>query len=120
MKITKIIPMALQSFRVNPFHTFLSCLGIIIGVGALFSILSLADGMEALARVKVAERTNLKSFSIAAKTTELVDGLRITKEQIAHLNLEHAAALADKLKDSEVQMTNNVNTYLKAPNDTGV
>ncbi len=118
MKLIQIIPMALQSFRVNPFHTFLSCLGIIIGVGALFSILSLADGMEQMARAKIAERANLKSFSIAANGTEMIDGLRIPKEHIAALNIGHIQQLDTLLQDSEVQMNNTVNTYLKRSDDT--
>jgi len=118
MKIIKIIPMALQSFRVNPFHTFLSCLGIIIGVGALFSILSLADGMEEMARTKIAERANLKSFSISSKTTEMVDGLRIPKENVAAFTMEDVRKLDSLLLDSKVGMMNSTNAYLNRTDDS--
>jgi len=37
---------AFRDVRKNLFHTLLSILGIVIGVGALVSILSLIDGME--------------------------------------------------------------------------
>lgn len=38
--------MAFSSIRSRLFHTLLSVLGIVIGVGALVAILSLIDGME--------------------------------------------------------------------------
>lgn len=108
--------MALQSFRVNPFHTFLSCLGIIIGVGALFSILSLADGMEQMARDKISSKANLKAFNISPVTGNRIDGLWIKKDNFETFRIDDAKALDTLLQDSKVQMTNRTNAYLFNPN----
>jgi len=115
MKITSIIPMALQSFRVNPFHTFLSCLGIIIGVGALFSILSLADGMEQMARDKISSKANLQAFNISSVTGEMIDGLWIKKDSFEVFTTDHVEAMGQLLTHSKVQMQNRANAYLSNP-----
>ena len=45
-----------ETLRANPLRTILSTLGIIIGVAALVSVLSVGDGMERLARSRSAAR----------------------------------------------------------------
>lgn len=107
--------MALQSFRVNPFHTFLSCLGIIIGVGALFSILSLADGMEQMARDKISSKANLQAFNISSVTGEMIDGLWIKKDSFEIFTIDQVEELSQLLTQSKVQMQNNANAYLSNP-----
>lgn len=107
--------MALQSFRVNPFHTFLSCLGIIIGVGALFSILALADGIEQTARDRISLRGNLKSFNVGAITRVQKDGIWIAKDSFEYINIQHAYALQDSMRDSKIQLMNQSNALLRHP-----
>ena len=50
-KIFNSFALAFTSIRSNLFHTFLSVLGIVIGVAALVSILSLIDGMAGVCRI---------------------------------------------------------------------
>jgi putative ABC transport system permease protein len=54
-RILQSFLLAFQNIRSNLFHTFLSVLGIVIGVGALVSILSLIDGMEEFARAQITQ-----------------------------------------------------------------
>ena len=117
MKFTQIVPMALQSFRVNPLHTFLSCLGIIIGVGALFSILSLADGMEKMAREQITSTSNLQSLAIVPINRERVDGIFINKDTFDVFTFKQARQLRDELKDVNLQMQNSRTVFIQSPID---
>ncbi|MBV6640044.1 MAG: ABC transporter permease, partial [Cyclobacteriaceae bacterium] len=57
---------AIESIRSNLFHTFLSILGIIIGVAALVSILTVIDGMESLARDQITRTSSLNSIVVSS------------------------------------------------------
>ena len=48
-----------DTLRANPLRTLLSTLGIIMGVAALVSVLSLGDGMERFARAQIERTTDL-------------------------------------------------------------
>ncbi len=61
-------------------HTVLSVLGIVIGVGALVSILSLIDGMEKFAKDQISKTTPLNVISIASKTHRVVNNISIRKD----------------------------------------
>ena len=63
-----------DAMRVNPLRTVLSTLGVVIGVGALVSVLSLGDGMERAARAQIERTTDIQTVGISAKTTEQIDG----------------------------------------------
>ncbi|MBT8220402.1 MAG: ABC transporter permease [Bacteroidia bacterium] len=112
------LPMALQSFRVNPFHTFLSILGIIIGVGALFSILSLADGMEKMARDQITSTSNLQSIGIVPKNSEMVDGIRIQLDSFEIFSTNQARDLAVQLGNSKLQMRNTRHSLVSLQGDS--
>lgn len=107
-----IFPMALQSFRSNPFHTFLSILGIIIGVGALFSILSLADGMEKMGREQITSTSNLQSLAIQSKQYTTIDNLRVKLDDFEIMSIAQTRDLENKLNDSRIQMTQAENILL--------
>jgi putative ABC transport system permease protein len=66
---------ALDQLRVNTLRTILSTLGVIIGVGALVAVLSLADGMEDFTRNEVERTTDVQTVSITSKTTVYQDGI---------------------------------------------
>ena len=63
-----------DAMRVNPLRTVLSTLGVVIGVGALVSVLSLGDGMERAARAQIERTTDIQTVGISARTTERIDG----------------------------------------------
>jgi putative ABC transport system permease protein len=62
------------ALRINPLRTFLSTLGVIIGVAALVAVLSLGDGMERTARERIGTTSDLQSMSVASRTVENTDG----------------------------------------------
>jgi putative ABC transport system permease protein len=65
---------ALDALRRNPLRTMLSTLGIVIGVAALVSVLSLGDGMERSARDRIAATTGLHAIVVEPRTREQIDG----------------------------------------------
>ena len=62
------------SLRENPLRTILSTLGVVIGVGALVSVLSLGDAMQGFVRGELERTTDVQTLSMRAKTQELIDG----------------------------------------------
>ena len=110
--------MAAQSFRSNPFHTFLSILGIIIGVGALFSILSLADGIEKMGRDQITSTSSLQSLAIQSKQHTYIDQVMVELDSVEYFNAELALALQDSLQDSRLRMNHVKNIILSISGDT--
>ena len=74
-RILQSFLLAFQNIRSNLFHTFLSVLGIVIGVGALVSILSLIDGMEEFARDQITQTTSLNAIIIKTNAHRIVHGV---------------------------------------------
>ncbi|CAH1001566.1 Macrolide export ATP-binding/permease protein MacB [Neolewinella maritima] len=68
---------AFRNLRSNFFQTFLSVLGIIIGVGALVTMLALIDGLEQLARDSIADKSAMETVTVRKNTFRMVDGLRV-------------------------------------------
>jgi len=73
---------ALQSIKANFFHTFLSVLGIVIGVGALVTILSLIDGMEKYAHEQISKTTSIEAVILQSDAYIMVDGVRVKKDSL--------------------------------------
>ncbi|MDZ7773440.1 MAG: ABC transporter permease [Balneolaceae bacterium] len=97
-KIVISVGVAWQNIRANPLHTALSTLGIVIGVGALVSILSLADGLEQHAREQIESTTSLQTLIVQSRTSRQVDGIRVEREDVPVLGPEEAAALHGALE----------------------
>src|SRR5215212_1752861 len=73
-----------MSFRVSaatliasPFRTFLSTLGIVIGVASLVAVLSLGDGMQQFVRRQVSETTDFQAIGVNPVTTRDIDGASV-------------------------------------------
>lgn len=71
---------ALGNIRANFFHTVLSVLGIIIGVSALITMLSMIDGLEKFADDQIRTTTSIKFVQVSTVKTLHVDGIIIRKE----------------------------------------
>lgn len=99
IKLFFSVSIAIQNIKANPMHTFLSILGVIIGVGALVAILSLGDGLEKYAREQISATTSLRSIIITPKTSEVVDGIRMPIEDYPNFSVEHAQKLQQKFKE---------------------
>jgi putative ABC transport system permease protein len=87
MKVTSLASFAVgvQTLRANPMRTVLSTLGIIIGVAALVSILSLGDGLEAFSRQQIAETTDLQLVAVQPRTMDVIDGVAIRRDSVPSL-----------------------------------
>lgn len=88
-RIYQSFSLALQNIRANFFHTVLSILGIVIGVAALVSILSLIDGMEEYARAQIAQTSSLNAIVIQSNPTKLVNGVRLKKDSLSVMDFNH-------------------------------
>jgi putative ABC transport system permease protein len=96
-KIGQSFLLAFQNIRSNLFHTFLSVLGIVIGVAALVSILSLIDGMEEFARAQITQTSSLNAIIIQTKTHRNVNGISLRKENFAAIDYVHLKELQKSL-----------------------
>jgi len=96
-KITQSFLLAFQNIHSNFFHTFLSVLGIVIGVGALVSILSLIDGMEQYAKDQIASTTSLNMISVSTNSFTRKDGISIRKDSTTFFRYDHYRTIPSKL-----------------------
>jgi hypothetical protein len=67
------------TLRASPFRTFLSTLGIVIGVASLVAVLSLGDGMQQFVRRQVSETTDPQAIGANPQTSDvgsIIDGAR--------------------------------------------
>lgn len=85
-KILLSFALARQNIVSRLFHTLLSVLGIVIGVAALVTILSMIDGMEKYAQEQITKTTSLKAVNIRTETHKNVNGVRLRKESYAYLD----------------------------------
>jgi putative ABC transport system permease protein len=83
-----------DTLRANPLRTLLSTLGIIMGVGALVSVLSLGDGMERYAREQIERTTDLQTVSVSPSLFRTVDGQRFPRTDVVDLTRDDADAVA--------------------------
>ncbi len=93
-----------MSFRVSaatllasPFRTFLSTLGIVIGVASLVAVLSLGDGMEQFVRRQVSETTDIQAIGVNPQTTRTVDGVSVPLDSVVQWGAGDAITLASEL-----------------------
>ncbi|HPW64336.1 MAG TPA: ABC transporter permease, partial [Cyclobacteriaceae bacterium] len=96
-KITNSFGLAFANIRSNLFHTFLSVLGIVIGVAALVSILSLIDGMEGLAREQISSTTSLNAIMVQSNSHKTVNDVRIKRDTFYIIDYDHFKQLKSSL-----------------------
>jgi putative ABC transport system permease protein len=89
--------LSFDNIRSRFFHTVLSVLGIVIGVAALVSILSLIDGMEKFAKEQIAKTTPLNVITIASKTHRVVNNISIRKDSFNILTYKQFEELGKSL-----------------------
>jgi putative ABC transport system permease protein len=92
----KSVGIALQNIKANPLHTFLSTLGIIIGVASLVAILALGDGLEQTGREQLANTTSLNILNISSDSYKTVDEIRVPIQNRPKLTVAHARYLEEK------------------------
>jgi ABC-type antimicrobial peptide transport system permease subunit len=105
-----------RNLRANFFQTFLSVLGIIIGVGALVTMLALIDGLEKVARDGIADNSSLESVMVRPRLFNRVDNVSVRLEN----PIELTAAVADSLRlameyPSAIQLVASQSTFINHP-----
>ncbi|MGB0525402.1 MAG: ABC transporter permease [Flammeovirgaceae bacterium] len=122
MRHLNSIRIALLNVKNRFFHTFLSILGIVIGVAALVGTLSLIDGMEKFAHDQVSTTTDLQVISIRTNTYKTVNEVRIRKENYAVMNPSQFAELLNfltyPLEGSMMESSRNGELILLAGSDS--
>lgn len=88
---------SVETLRGNPLRTFLSTLGIVIGVASLVAVLSLGDGMQQFVRTQIGETTDLQVMSVSPRTARMVDGTTIPRPDTIRFTPEDAATLHSSL-----------------------
>jgi len=96
-KIISSFALAFANIRANVFHTILSVLGIVIGVGALVSILSLIDGMEEYARDQITQTTSLNAIMVQTEAHHRVNGIRLRKDTVSIIDYKQYQDLTQSL-----------------------
>ena len=97
MPITKTvapIKVGFASLRSNPLRTFLSTLGVIMGVASLVAVLAVGDGVEKFARSAIEKSTDLQTIVVASRTTDVVDGVEVPRDSILRFGLGTRDSLA--------------------------
>jgi len=96
-KLLNSFALALHNIRTRLFHTLLSILGIVIGVGALVTVLSLIDGLENFAKEQITTTTSLKAVMIETNTYKRVNDVGLKKEDYGYLNYERFQEFSGKM-----------------------
>ena len=98
-QIVKSILIALQNIRANPLHTFLSTLGVIIGVASLVAILALGDGLEQTGRKQIESTTSVQMMRVTPKTVDVVNEVRVPRDTVYKFGIAEARALEEKVQE---------------------
>ena len=100
--ISTSIQVGFAALRINPLRTTLSALGVIIGVGAMVSVLSLSDGVEKSVRTQLARDGRLQSLGVSPIGEDVVDGQRIPRASVVSFTAADAADLTKALAGTGV------------------
>lgn len=79
-RLFSVAALAWRTLLQHPLQTFLSTLGLVIGVASLVAILSLADGLESYARDQISSTTDLQSITVDVREFEQVDGVAVRRD----------------------------------------
>jgi len=113
---TALTRQSLRALWNNKARTFLSALGILIGVAAVIAMVSLALGAKASVKEQLARLgSNLLSIRTASRNSQ---GVRLQAGQISRMTLEDATAIAKipSIKRSSARVRNDVQLQYGAKN----
>jgi len=82
------------SLRSNPLRTFLSTLGVIMGVASLVAVLAVGDGVEKFARSAIERSTDLQTIVVASRTVDQVDGVQVPRDSVLRFGLGSRDSIA--------------------------
>lgn len=106
--------LAIQNIRANLFHTFLSVLGIVIGVAALVATFSLIDGLEKFARSQLSSKTSVNAIAVQTQTEKAVNNIIVRKDTFEVIDYERYARLRAGLQQvKRANLDNEFNREIK-------
>lgn len=91
------VVVGLGALRGSPLRTALSTLGVVIGVGALVSVLAVGDGVERFARQQIERSTDLLMIMVSPRTSRSMDGIMVRVADYPVFSSADATALQDAL-----------------------
>ena len=98
-KIFESVSIALKNIKANPLHTFLSTLGMIIGVASLVAILALGDGLEETGREQIESTTNIQMMRVGPKTIDVSNGVRIPRDTIYNFDVDAVREIQNRVSE---------------------
>jgi hypothetical protein len=100
------LAVGLEALRANPLRTLLSTLGVVMGVAAMVSVLSIGDGVEAFAREQIENTTDLLGISVSSRTTTNIDGQFVRRPDAIQFTRADAESLLAVVKgETKTAMT---------------
>ena len=87
------LAVGLDALRANPMRAFLSTLGVVMGVGALVSVLAMGDGVERFAREQIEQTTDLLGVTVTPSLNTNVDGQLVRRNDVIRFTRADAASL---------------------------
>jgi len=112
--------LALKNIRSNLFHTFLSILGVVIGVAALVTILSLIDGLQKMAHEKISSVTSVENVTVSMSPYETLDGVRVRKPDFKPLMPEDFKEMTRNLPVKEAVMMSRLTGIIDVDDTTRI
>jgi len=113
------VSVGFETLRANPLRTLLSTLGIVIGVAALVSVLSVGDGMERFARREIARTTDVQSIVVSPRIFRMIDGERFPQTDPIKLSPADAMHLQQALASTmTVNLTVSGSSLVTIPRDS--
>lgn len=94
------LKVGVEALRANPLRTILSTVGVVMGVGAMVSVLALGDGVEKYARDQIEKTSDLLTVVISPRSSEQVDGMFIPRETVHRFTLDDVADLRRALPNA--------------------
>jgi putative ABC transport system permease protein len=109
-----------EALRANPLRTFLSTLGVIIGVASLVAILALGDGLERFTRQQVENTTDLQVVTVQPSMVErTAEGVFVRRTDVPVLGADDAESLAVAAGGrADVTLALTGSSYVGVPGDT--
>ncbi len=95
------LSIGLTALKANPLRTLLSTLGVVMGVGAMVSVLAMGDGVEAFARQQIEQTTDLLGIAVEPNLNAVVDGQFVRRPDAIRFSAADAAALAMAVEGEE-------------------
>lgn len=97
-KIFESVSIALNNIKANPLHTFLSTLGMIIGVASLVAILALGDGLEKTGREQIESTTNVQMMNVSPRVVDVVNEVRVPRDTVYTFDTESALEIHQRVE----------------------